>query len=393
MHILFAYDHICYKDSQGNIYADKFPYWLWERYLSFFSKITVAVRIRESVDNQYLKKLDISSGPNVSFIEIPSLSSPTDIFHNRAEATEKLKAGLVEADALIARLPSEIGSLAIELAKDYSKPWITEVVGCPWDSLWNYGTWQGKVYAPIMAMRTRLFVHESSYVSYVSKHFLQNRYPTKGITVNCSNVEIPELDSTILKTRLERINNNSQKINIGLIGTLKTKYKGITTALKALNKIDQDLPEYEFRILGEGDPTRWKRLAKNLGLSNNRVTFCGTLPSGSPVYNWLDEIDLYIQPSFQEGLPRALVEAMSRGCPALGSTAGGIPELLNESCLHKPGDHHKLAELLLHATLSKDWQEKQAILNFEEAKNYTAPVLNMKRKTFWKGFVENSFRT
>src|SRR5690625_396249 len=46
------------------------------------------------------------------------------------------------------------------------------------------------------------------------------------------------------------------------------------------------------------------------------------------VFDWLETIDLYAQPSRQEGLPRALIESMSRGVPAFGANTAGIPELL-----------------------------------------------------------------
>ena len=77
--------------------------------------------------------------------------------------------------------------------------------------------------------------------------------------------------------------------------------------------------------------------------------FNGVLPSGQPVLNWLDDIDIYVQPSFQEGLPRALVEAMSGGRPAFASTTGGIPELLPADCLHCPGDAARLGASIARA--------------------------------------------
>lgn len=44
------------------------------------------------------------------------------------------------------------------------------------------------------------------------------------------------------------------------------------------------------------------------------VTTHGVLPADQAVLDWLDEIDLYIQPSLTEGLPRAVIEAMDTGC-------------------------------------------------------------------------------
>jgi glycosyltransferase involved in cell wall biosynthesis len=129
------------------------------------------------------------------------------------------------------------------------------------------------------------------------------------------------------------------------------------------------LPEaVSFRVLGDGDSARWQQLAAKLGIGGI-VSFEGVLPSGSAVHEWLDSIDIYVQPSFQEGLPRATIEAMSRGCPTLGSTAGGIPELLDQECLHRPGQ-----------------AAEQAERNFSLAGAYTKERLDTKRHVFWRAF-------
>ena len=49
----------------------------------------------------------------------------------------------------------------------------------------------------------------------------------------------------------------------------------------------------------------------------------------------LTDSDIYIQPSLQEGLPRAVVEAMSTALPCIGFNTGGIPELLEPEYIVK----------------------------------------------------------
>jgi glycosyltransferase involved in cell wall biosynthesis len=117
------------------------------------------------------------------------------------------------------------------------------------------------------------------------------------------------------------------------------------------------------------------------------VHFDGVLPAGDAVNAWLDELDLYVQPSFQEGLPRGTLEAMSRGCPALASTAGGLPELLEPGSLHRPGDAERLGALIVRAASDRDWQLAQAERNFDVARRYSKPELDRVRSEFWGGFV------
>jgi len=175
------------------------------------------------------------------------------------------------------------------------------------------------------------------------------------------------------------------KLIIGLIGSLNGSTKGIDVAMKAMARVKDKLPPFEFRILGDGSQDRWMKLARELSIADS-VSFSGVLPSGSAVWEWLDGIDLYIQPSFQEGLPRATIEAMSRGCPVIGSTAGGIPELLEKACLHKPGNDRQLAEQLAAYAGNQNWMTRQAELNFARSSDYTKKKLDDKRERFWRSF-------
>ena len=145
-------------------------------------------------------------------------------------------------------------------------------------------------------------------------------------------------------SRIKNLYNSDTPIVIGLIGNLNNKLKGVGDALTALSRIEgQSKKKIELRILGPGKPDKFRALEQNLGI-NSRVSYDGLLKTGNKVLNWLDEIDIYIQPSYQEGVPRATIEAMSRANPVIGSTAGGIPELLPEKRLHKPGEVNQLSK-------------------------------------------------
>ena len=61
----------------------------------------------------------------------------------------------------------------------------------------------------------------------------------------------------------------------------------------------------------------------------NRVKFLGQVPH-KEVLKWLDNIDIYIHPSYTEGLCRSIIEAMSRACPIICSDVGGNYELVDK---------------------------------------------------------------
>jgi glycosyltransferase involved in cell wall biosynthesis len=385
--IVFAHDYPFLRAPDGQIYSDRGD-WTWHRYLSFADRLTVTSRMQELPSEGGRDGLTLVSQPGVAYERIPDLSGPLIQYTNRREAARRLRKVLGRADAVVARLPSEVGSLAIDVARELKKPWGVEVVTCTWDALWNYGNWQGKMYAPLSWWGTRRRVGRAAYAVYETQEFLQGRYPAPGRTAGLPIVELPEVDRSVLERRLEKIESWRPPLRIGLIGALSVGFKGIDTAIAALRRERAHLPEFEFSVLGAGDPLRWRRLAEKAGLAD-RVRFDGVLPSGEPVNGWLDELDLYIQPSFQEGLPRGTLEAMSRGLPALSSTAGGLPELLDAECLHRPGDAEGLGKLIVRASSDLGWRAAQARRNFEVAHRYSKPVLDRARNEFWQDFVRS----
>ncbi|MFX3635795.1 MAG: glycosyltransferase [Candidatus Pristimantibacillus sp.] len=393
MKVVWAHDHTFYFNESGKFFSGgKLPYAVWERYLGVFDGITVACRGKKTSADADMSGKTISSGPNVDFLVLPSLSNPVNKLTKRGYIEQTLRESIGKADAVIARLPSEIGAEAIRVARSLGKPYAIEVVACAWDGLWNYGNLQGRLYAPFALMQTRVIAKSAPYALYVTEQFLQNRYPCAGgHTESCSNVEIPETSDDVLARRLERIQSvgGVAPLTIGLIGSLNGRTKGIDIAMKAIAKVRPYLPpSVKFRVLGDGDSARWQALADKLGIGNV-VSFEGVLPSGGAVLEWLDGVDLYVQPSYQEGLPRATIEAMSRGCPVLGSTAGGIPELIHESCLHRPGQVGQLAEQLKRAVTDRAWIKEQAERNFGRSKFYTKTKLDAKRQAFWQSFGES----
>src|SRR5699024_750148 len=187
MKAVFAHDHIFKKDIKDNYYTGAcYNNTVWKRYLKHFKTIKVVARVDKYLvsENDNFNKFNM---PGMSFQAVPSLSGPLSQFKNKGIAMSILKKAIKNSDVLIARLPSETGNLAIKIAKKLKKPYLVEVVGCVWDSLWNYGNLQAKVYAPLAYSRMKRNVKYAPNAVYVTNKFLQNRYPCNGNTENISN--------------------------------------------------------------------------------------------------------------------------------------------------------------------------------------------------------------
>lgn len=385
MNILFAHDLTLkvYKNnyySLGTINKD-----IMERYLIGNDKIYIYARQVKAIEEP--KQLSNINTENIICIPSNIYHSPTDYFMKHNNLKTEVQKALKGINFCVVRLPSFLGGIVYEEAKKIGIPCMVELVGCPWDSLWYYGGIKAKLFAPIMYYKTKKEIKNSKYVVYVTKEYFQNKYPTKGKNINCSNVNIENVSDDILESRVNKIKSSNNTYKIGLIGSLNVKYKGQDTAIKAISLLKNKF-NIELHFLGSGDKENWIDLIKQYGVEN-RVFFDGTLPSGDPVYNWLDNMDIYLQPSLTEGLPRSVIEAMSRGCPVIGTEAGGIPELLQKELVIKKKDYKDLAIKIEKLLNDKKMMEKIAKENFEEAKKYNKSLLNEKRRKFIEEVYNN----
>lgn len=377
MRLAFAHDHtFSVVPGSPEIYTteEKLPYVIWQRYLSTFDQLVVIGRSQPVND---ATSMSLSSGEHVEFRFLPSLSSVAGVLRRRhvGRAIDKELAG---SDALVARLPSEIGALAIQRAETLGLPYMVELVGCPWDALRSVGKPLGKIYAPLAWLRTRRLVWRAPVVAYVTEQFLQQRYPTNGYQVVCSNVEIGPPEAGLLERRMRRISADRAHVYIGTIGSPDQYYKGIDVALEAVRQLLPTFPRIRYRILGKVNEAAWVRRLRQMGLEGH-VELHHTRATGRAVWDWLDDIDLYVQPSRTEGLPRALIEAMSRGCPCVGSQVGGIPELLSSDCTHRSGNARDLANTMERLLTDSGRQQAEASRNLRHSARFEAKALMAQR--------------
>jgi glycosyltransferase involved in cell wall biosynthesis len=385
MRLLFAHDNKFKVDEKGNLYSEgSFNDKVFERYLNICDELIIIGRV-EHIDSTESDAFNLISSKRIKFMGIENIKSIKGMF-KKTSVQSKVNNIVKKCDGVIGRV-STLGFMAVKAAELYKKPYLIEVVGCCFDAYWNYGTLLGKIYAPYSFLKTRRYVKKSNFTIYVTNKFLQKRYPTKGESISCSNVVVNNFDKSIIKSRIEKITNMGNKFIFGTIGTLDVKYKGFDIMIKALSILRKQIDiDVEYRILGSGSQEYIKSIVSKYGLGDI-IRFDGTLPSGEPVLNWLDSIDVYIQPSRTEGLPRAVIEAMSRGCPVIGSNAGGIPELLDDGSVFLKSDYKSLATIILKKGLNKDWLKKNAIRNFEEAKKHDRREIELRRNEFLNKFL------
>ena len=372
MKLLFVHGHKFRKIgkkiySPGGLHDE-----ILSRYVDLFGEVTVIGRIIEE---------DVAK-PSYGEITNP---------HVHIKTNESMRQLISDADALVVRLPSPNGYRAIHIAKKLKKPYLVEVVGCIWDAYWNYSP-KGKIVALPAMMIMKHSVKDASHAIYVSQEFLQSRYPCKGKSIGVSDVELQEMDEAVLNKRFVKIREENSKIIIGTTAAINVPYKGQEYVIRALREIrERTGKEVEYHLVGGGEPDRLKKVAQDYGVEEY-VKFIGVLPHDK-VFEFLDGIDVYAQPSRQEGLCRALVEAMSRGLPCVASKVGGNPELLNPDYIFSmKGDEavvKRVADAICRIA-DPNTMKQEAERNFRHAQEYfERKTLEKRRNDFFRDFIEN----
>ena len=379
MKAAFFHSHKLRKCGEEYFSTGGLSYNTLKKYFELADQLLVCTRAINIEKNDILRYKK-TSGENVSIIPIENYNNFIDIIKNRKSIKKQVKDIINKVDVVIVREPSELASIAYEEAVRQKKRILVEMVGCVWDSLSNYN-FLGKILAPYFFIKTKRIIKNSKYVIYVTNEFLQKRYPTLGESVGCSDVELQEINEEILEKRIKRIKEEKEnhKIILGTLAAIDVKYKGQEYVIKAIAKLKNEGYNIEYQLVGGGKKERLEKLVTKLGVKDN-VKFLGS-KSHDEVFDWLYNIDIYIQPSKQEGLPRALVEAMSMACPCIGSNTGGIPELLQQNFIFKKGKYKDLITLLKN--FDTESRIEQAKTNFEKSKEYSKENLDKKRLEFY----------
>jgi glycosyltransferase involved in cell wall biosynthesis len=366
----------------------------WERYLSVYDNVVVVARVKDvPIVPQGFMRCD---GKRVRFFAIPHYRGPWEYAKFWWKIRHAVRRAALEADGVILRVPSALACHAFPVFRKKLQPFGVEVVGDPFDMfardsvrhpLWRFFRW-------LFTLRLRQICAKACGAAYVTREALQRRYPCLGYSLGVSDVNLPvqafitNYSSIQLKSRafarVPRTPSNGAGGILIYVGSLEELYKGADVLIHAFHQLIQEGVDARLVLVGDG---RYRRVLEERcnGLEiNGKVTFCGQLPSGERVRAELDNADIFVLPSRQEGLPRAMVEAMARGLPCIGSSVGGIPELLPPEDMVPPGDARALASKMKEVISNPVRMGRMSVRNLEVAKEYREEILQPRRVSFYE---------
>ena len=344
-----------------------------KRYYNNFGEIVICTRINTVTSVSDEKLQDITSC--ISKVIPISLLKTLLHLENR-----RILENMAKCDLVVGRFDSIVSCRAASCAKKLKKPFLAELMADAWDGYWNHGL-LGKIIAPYMFYATKAAVKNANYALYVTREFLQKRYPCAGYTTNVSNVLITGMNDEDVKKRYKKIESgSSSELVLMTTAAVDVVAKGHEYVIKAIPLLNKKGIRVKYLIVGGGNQGRLRIIASKVGVLD-QIQFLGEL-SLQDVFTTIEKCDIYIQPSLQEGLPRSVIEAMSKGCPCIGARTAGIPELLPQECVFRRQSSDSIANVIINV-FNKEKLKCLSRYSFEAAKDYQDDVLSKRRNDFY----------
>ena len=228
-------------------------------------------------------------------------------------------------------------------------------------------------------MKTIIHLHGSTFESF----YFNNNKLIKKLIVNCFNsADAVIVLSNSWKKFIKKISSNKKifiiynganlkrfvkkegeknKINITFMGRLGQR-KGTYDLLQAFVKSTSTIPTNTHLTLGgDGDIKKIKDIISKQKIK--RVHVPGWL-CGKEKIKAFNECDIYVLPSYNEGLPGSILEAMAVGVPIISTPVGGIPEAVIDNkngFLIQPGDIEHLANRLTLLCTNNELRQQMGI--------------------------------
>lgn len=165
----------------------------------------------------------------------------------------------------------------------------------------------------------------------------------------------PVLDMTAVRT-----NNTTESSTVIYLAHLIER-KGYADLIRAFKSVVSSVRDARLVFCGSGDIDRGKELCDELEIRGN-VEFLGWVSDTEKVQQ-LSRASVFCLPSYDEGLPMGVLEAMSAGVAVVTTPVGGIPDVLTSeenALLFEPGDIATLSEQLIRLLTDPDLRRRLA---------------------------------
>lgn len=238
------------------------------------------------------------------------------------------------------------------------KPIINHIHGAEFDSFYTNASKKKKLLIKKVYNKCSTIVALSD----EWKYKLEGIVPESSIKV-IENYSIIH-DDAIIEKNNRKINN--QILFLGEIG----KRKGCYDIPEVIHKVVKEVPDVKFVLAGSGDVEEIKNLANKWKINSN-IVFPGWI-RGEEKDKLLRNSDVFFLPSYNEGMPMAILDAMGYGLPIISTNVGGIPKIVingKNGYYHDAGDTDGFANSIIEILKSEKRIKKYSIASYEIVKD------------------------
>lgn len=182
---------------------------------------------------------------------------------------------------------------------------------------------------------------------------------------------------------------HTESKNVAFLGRIGER-KGVYDLIRCFPAVLEKHPSARLVLAGDGEITEAKKLVDKLNLGAH-VELLGWI-SGEQKLKVLQEASVYCLPSYNEGFPMGVLEAMSAEIPVVSTYAGGIPDAITngvDGLLVEAGDVEALSKDLLSLLDSEELASKltkSALLKFE--KNFSFQAIKPQLENIYSELLE-----
>jgi glycosyltransferase involved in cell wall biosynthesis len=332
---------------------------------------------------------DSVTGERTSFIDLGANRGARGLIKSLPRLLYRLHGVVSNRGILLIRFPGNVASLAMLMCLALRRPFSVEIVADAADYFSDAATRHPlrRVAGAIHQWTTSTAARRATTARYVTKAYLQSRYPgrTAERMFGFSDAYLPDAMFMRSATREYRPGGKLKIINTGMMHNHSKGHLVLLRACAALRRKGVDL---HLTLVGNGVlQAEFKREVARLNLTDH-ITFEGVV-AAAKVRELLARSELFVLASFQEGLPRAMLEAMAVGTPVIATNVGGVREALPEESLVAAGDVDGLARRIAAFAQEKGLIETHAAAQRERALAYSFSLLQRQYQSYCKALVDN----
>ena len=202
------------------------------------------------------------------------------------------------------------------------------------------------------------------------------------IIVETTMIDEQLIENFSIEKKLKK-ESKSENMKILFLARLERE-KGIFEMIEAFQSLSKNLQNIELTIAGDGQDFQ---IIKELVKKEKNIKVVGEV-EGEEKIKLFQESDIYCLPSYSEGLPISVLEALCFGLPVVTTKVGGLKYFFQEGKMGKmvqPKESHELKEALYSLLNNRNVMNKIAKFNFEYGqKHLTNTVMATRLYPYFK---------